>query len=62
MIKKNCRQNKICQRVAPSNDFTIKPPKLKQTAPKKTKNGPGNFKIKFIKFLKLDIVFLGYIA
>jgi hypothetical protein len=46
--KNNCLQNNICQSVAPSKDLTIKPPKLKQNAPKKTKRGPGNFEIKFI--------------
>ena len=40
-IKKNCLQKRICQRLAPSNDFTIIPPKLKKTAPKKTKIEPG---------------------
>jgi hypothetical protein len=34
--------------VAPSKDLTIRPPKLKQKAPKKTNNGPGSFEIKFI--------------
>ena len=42
MIAKNiCLQKRICHRLAPSKDFTIKPPKLKQKAPKKTNNGPG---------------------
>ena len=50
MIKKNCLQNKICHRDAPSNDLTIKPPKLKQQAPKNINNGPGNFDKKFIIF------------
>ena len=50
-IEKNTDlQNKICQRLAPSNDLTISPPKLKLTAPKKTRKGPGKFLIKFIKF------------
>ena len=43
MEKKNCLQNRICHKLAPSNDFTIGPPKLKHTAPKKTKIGPGIF-------------------
>ena len=50
MEKKNDRQNNICHKVAPSKDLTINPPKLKLTAPKKTKKGPGKFLIKFIKF------------
>ena len=41
--KKNCLQKSICQRLAPSKDLTINPPKLKQTAPRKTSNGPGSF-------------------
>ena len=48
ITKKNCLQNNICQRLAPSKDFTIKPPKLKQNAPKKTNKGPGSLEIKFI--------------
>ena len=52
-IEKNTdRQNKICQRFAPSNDLTINPPKLKVHAPKKTKNGPG---ILFKKFILFDL-------
>ena len=43
--KNTVLQNKICHCVAPSNDFIIKPPKLKQKAPKKTNNGPGSFLI-----------------
>ena len=39
--KKNCLQKRICQRLAPSNDFTIIPPKLKHKAPRKIKSGPG---------------------
>ena len=50
-------QNKICQRVAPSKDLTINPPKLRLTAPKKINNGPGNFVIIFIKFVKLNSEF-----
>ena len=46
--KKNCLQKRICHNVAPSNDLTIKPPKLKKNAPRNTNNGPGNFEIKFI--------------
>ena len=56
-IKKNCLQNSICHKVAPSNDLTIKPPKLKQNAPKKTNKGPGNFEIKLIEFLISNFVF-----
>ena len=48
--KKIDLQNNICQSVAPSKDFTIKPPKLRQNAPKKTSKGPGIFKKKFILF------------
>ena len=48
IIKKNCLQNKICQRVAPSKDLTIRPPKLKKQAPKNTNSGPGNLANKFI--------------
>ena len=40
-MKKNCLQKRICHRFAPSNDFTIIPPKLKHTAPKRTKIEPG---------------------
>ena len=39
--KKNCLQKRICHKLAPSNDFTIKPPKLRHKAPKKIKIGPG---------------------
>ena len=35
--KKKDLQKRICHKVAPSNDFTIKPPKLSVTAPKNTK-------------------------
>ena len=55
--KKTDRQNKICHNVAPSKDLTIKPPKLKLTAPKKIKKGPGRFLIKFIIFEKLSFEF-----
>ena len=48
IIKKTCLQNSICHKVDPSNDFTIKPPKLRQNAPRKINNGPGSFEIKFI--------------
>ena len=41
MAKKNWRQKSICHSVAPSNDLTIKPPKLKHNAPRKIKNFPG---------------------
>ncbi len=57
MEKKNDRQNNICHKVAPSKDLTISPPKLKLTAPKKTRKGPGKFLIKFIKFQKLNFEF-----
>ena len=46
--KKNCLQKRICQRLAPSKDFTIGPPKLKQIAPKKISKGPGIFFKKII--------------
>ena len=46
--KNTCLQKRICHRFAPSKDFTIKPPKLKQNAPKKTNKGPGSLEIKFI--------------
>ena len=39
---------RICQSGAPSNDFTISPPKLRLHAPKNTKNGPGSLFIKFM--------------
>ena len=42
-IKKTDLQNNICHRVEPSKDLTINPPKLRLTAPKKTKSGPGRF-------------------
>ena len=41
IAKKACLQKRICQRLVLSKDLTIKPPKLKQKAPKKTSNGPG---------------------
>ncbi len=47
-IKNKDLQNNICQSVAPSNDFTIKPPKLRLQAPKNTKRGPGIFFNKYI--------------
>ena len=56
-IKKIDRQNRICHKFAPWNDFTISPPKLKLKAPKKTKNGPGNLDIIFIKFDLKDFLF-----
>ena len=46
--KKTDLQNKICHKVAPSNDFTISPPKLKLNAPMKINIGPGIFLITFI--------------
>ena len=39
--KKVCLQKRICHRLAPSKDFTIIPPKLKHSAPSKTKTVPG---------------------
>ena len=51
LIKNKDLQNRICQSVAPSNDLTISPPKLKLHAPKNTKNGPGILLIKFIPTL-----------
>ena len=56
--KKIDRQNRICHKLAPSKDLTIKPPKLKHTAPKKTSKGPGRFLTIFIKFEKLNFDFL----
>ena len=56
--KNNDLQNKICHRVAPSKDFIINPPKLKHKAPKKINNGPGNFVIIFIEFVRLNFEFL----
>ena len=50
-------QNNICHKVAPSKDFTINPPILKLHAPRNTNNGPGNFVIIFIKFVKLNYEF-----
>ena len=55
-------QNKICHKVAPSNDLTINPPKLKLNAPKKINNGPGKFLMKVIIFLKLGFEFLSHIV
>ena len=51
MAKKVCLQKRICHKLAPSNDFTIEPPKLKHTAPKKTRRGPG------ILFKKVTLFF-----
>ena len=48
--KKICLQNSICQRFAPSKDFTIIPPKLSVIAPKKTRKEPGNLEIIFMLF------------
>jgi len=39
--KKVCLQKRICHKLAPSKDFTIMPPKLKHSAPSKTKTVPG---------------------
>ena len=54
--KKTDRQNNICHNVAPSNDFTINPPKLKLKAPKNINNGPGKLLNIFIIFEKLNFV------
>ena len=56
-VKNKDLQNKICHRVAPSKDLTINPPKLRLRAPRKINNGPGNFVIIFIKFVRLSYVF-----
>ena len=56
-VKNKDLQNKICHKVAPSKDLTIRPPKLKLKAPKKINNGPGRFLIIFIIFEKLNFVF-----
>ena len=39
--KKVCLQKRICHKLAPSKDLTIIPPKLKHSAPSKTKIVPG---------------------
>ena len=57
IIKKKDLQKRICQRVEPSKDFTINPPKLKLNAPKKIKKGPGSLFRTFIKFEKLIFVY-----
>ena len=59
-MKKKDRQNKICHNVDPSKDLTKRPPKLKLTAPKKTRKGPGIFFNKFIIFEKLNFVSLSH--
>jgi len=41
-------QNNICHNVDPSNDLTIKPPKLKLQAPININIGPGILLIIFI--------------
>ena len=46
--KKSDLQNNICHSVDPSNDLTIKPPRLKLQAPIKTNIGPGILLIIFI--------------
>ena len=58
--KKTDRQNNICHKVAPSKDLTIKPPKLRLTAPRNTKKGPGKFLNIFIKFEKLNFESLSH--
>ena len=55
-------QNNICHKVAPSKDFTINPPKLKQHAPRNTNKGPGIFVIMFIKFEKVNSEFPSHTA
>ena len=55
-------QNKICHKVAPSNDLTSNPPKLKLNAPKKINNGPGKFLMKVIIFVKLSFESLNHIV
>ena len=50
IAKKICLQKRICHRSALSKDLTIKPPKLKQNAPKKTSNGPGILLINLTQF------------
>ncbi len=55
-------QNNICHKVAPSNDFTINPPKLKLQAPRKINKGPGSFVIMFIKFVKVNSEFPSHTA
>ena len=55
--KKTDRQNKICHKVAPSKDFTIKPPKLKLQAPRNINKGPGSFVMMFIKFVRVNSEF-----
>ena len=62
IAKKVCLQKRICQRLVLSKDLTIKPPKLKQKAPKKTSNGPGilfiNQRIRDLKYIKKYNFFL----
>ena len=55
--KNTVLQNNICHKVAPSNDLTIKPPKLRLQAPIKTNKGPGSFLIIFIKYFRVFIDF-----
>ena len=57
MEKNICLQKRICHKLAPSNDFTIMPPKLKHNAPRKIKNVPGilfkNVNLALLYFLLL---------
>ena len=39
--KKFVSKKRICHKLAPSKDFTIMPPKLKHSAPSRTKTVPG---------------------
>ena len=59
IAKKVCLQKRICHRLALSKDLTIKPPKLKQKAPKKTSNGPG---ILFINCIQCNYYFLNQLS
>ena len=59
MTKKICLQKRICHRLVLSKDLTIKPPKLKQNAPKKTSNGPG---ILFNNCIKCHYWFLNQLS
>ena len=55
MEKNICLQKRICHKLAPSNDFTIMPPKLKHSAPRKIKNGPG------ILFKNVNLILLCFL-
>ena len=67
--KKICLQKRICHKLAPSNDFTIIPPKLKHNAPRKIRSEPGilfnNVNLAllyFLLFLKYSLCALYTIA